>query len=97
MKIDISSDAEIDLEEAFWFYERQATGLGAHFRKCISSDIESLGDYAGIHEKAYGYHRSLSKRFPYAIYYETDGRSVLIVAVLDQRRNPSWIERRLGS
>jgi hypothetical protein len=36
-----------------------------------------------------------AKRFPIAIYYECDGTSVTVVAVLDARRNPSWIERKL--
>lgn len=34
----------------------------------IFSDIDSLQLYAGIHLKAFGYFRLLSKRFPYAVY-----------------------------
>jgi hypothetical protein len=42
-----------------------------------------------------GFHRLLSKRFPFAIYYERRADEVLIHAVLDCRRNPAWIRRRL--
>jgi hypothetical protein len=37
----------------------------------------------------------LSKRFPYAIYYEMKDEIVYIVAVLPMRRNPAWIKSQL--
>ena len=66
MIVNISSDAEDDIAEGFWFYERQSAGLGDYFRSSIIADIESLAFYGGVHEVEYGYHRSLSKRFPFA-------------------------------
>jgi plasmid stabilization system protein ParE len=96
MNVHISSDAEADLIEGYWFYERQSPGLGEYFRSCLISDIESLAYHAGIHEVAFDYHRSLSKRFPFTIYYHIEGDSATVVAVLDARRNPQWIRKRLG-
>ncbi len=92
MIVRISSDAERDVAEAFWFYESQATGLGSYFRNGIFADIESLASYGGIHEQVAGYHRCLSRRFPFSIYYRVDDE---VVAVLDVRRSPSWIRTRL--
>ena len=40
-------------------------------------------------------HRSLSKRFPFAIYYHVEADVVRVRAILDCRRNPSWIRRRV--
>jgi plasmid stabilization system protein ParE len=94
--ISISSDAEDDLIDGYWFYERQHPGLGDYFRSCLIADIESLAFYAGIHEVVFGSHRLLSKRFPFCIYYVLSGNSVLVVAVLDARRNPLWTRQRLG-
>jgi hypothetical protein len=55
----------------------------------LFSDIDSLVLYAGIHRKQFGYHRLLSKRFPFAIYYQMEAASVAIVfRVLDCRQNP---------
>jgi hypothetical protein len=96
MIVSISSDAEADLVEGFWFYERQSSGLGEYFRSCLIADIESLAYYGGIHRISFGYHRALSKRFPFCIYYGQSGDTVLVVAVLDARRGPSWIRKRLG-
>lgn len=73
---------QADLADGFWFYERQLSGLGDYFRSCLIADIEALAYYAGIHETVYGYHRSLSKTFPFAIYYRVDDDAVTVVAVL---------------
>ena len=35
MIVSISSDAEADLAEGYWFYERQSPGLGDYFRSCF--------------------------------------------------------------
>jgi hypothetical protein len=51
--------------------------------------------YAGIHSKAYGYHRMLAERFPFAIYYDVDEQEIRVRAVLDCRRDPKWIRSRL--
>ena len=95
MIVCISSDAEHDLVEGFWFYERQEVGLGDYFRSCLVSDIESLAYFGGIHEIIDGYHRVLSKRFPFGVYYEVSGEILTVVAVLDMRRDPSWIRAQL--
>jgi plasmid stabilization system protein ParE len=95
MIVRVSSDAEADIIEGFWFYERQSLGLGDYFRDCILADIESLAWLGGVHGTAYGYQRVLSKRFPFVIYYEAHSEHVTVVAVLDARRDPSWIRDRL--
>lgn len=97
MKIHITEEAELDLADGFWFYERQTQGLGDYFRSSLIADIDSLAFFAGIHEQVFGYHRSLSKRFPFGIYYQVDNETVTVIAVLDCRRRPSWIRRRLQS
>jgi len=42
MIVSISSDAEADIAESHWFYERQSPGLGAYFRSCLIAAIESF-------------------------------------------------------
>jgi len=52
--------------------------------------------FAGLHPKPVGgFHRTLSKRFPFAIYYDLSGDMAVIVAVLDCRQNPASIRSRL--
>lgn len=95
MRIEILDEAQQDLIEGFYFYEDRETGIGAYFLDCLFSDIDSLLVYAGIHQIVFGYHRCLSKRFPFAIYYTVAQDLVRVHAILDCRRNPTWIRRRL--
>ena len=92
MKLRILDTASQDLTDGYRFYEKQETGLGAYFLDSLFSDIDSLQLYAGIHAVFFEcYHRALSKRFPFAIYYRLVDQEVLIYAVLDCRSNPAWI------
>ncbi|MEQ1830716.1 MAG: hypothetical protein ABL921_32495 [Pirellula sp.] len=61
------------------------------FRDSLIADIESLAYFGGIHETVDGFQRSLSRRFPFGIYYTVDGEFVTVVAILDLRREPLWI------
>jgi plasmid stabilization system protein ParE len=98
MKIRLLSSALDDLSEGWLFYEKQGEGLGEYFFDSLFSDIDSLVLYAGIHPKFFGYHRLLSKRFPYAIYYKIENESVVVVfRVLDLRRDPAKIRLSLKS
>ena len=95
MRIRILSSAVKDLHAGRLFYERQGEGLGAYFFDSLFSDIDSLALYAGINEKVLGYHRLLSKRFPYAVYYTIDENMAIVWRVLDLRRNPDRTQRAL--
>jgi len=95
MRVRILSVAEEDLEEGFRFYESQLPCLGSYFLDSLYSDIESLAYFGGIHQIVFGYHRQLSKRFPFAVYYRIIDDVVVVFAVLDCRRNPSWTRERL--
>jgi len=95
MIIRIHEHARQDLLVGHNFYEESKAGLGAYFIESLMSDIDSLQLFAGIHSIHFGYFRMLSKRFPFAIFYEFDGEMVLIEAVIDCRRDPEWIESRL--
>ena len=51
--------------------------------------------YGGIHEIEYGFHRALAKRFPFCVYYMLSQGVVVVVAIIDARRDPLWIRQRL--
>ena len=95
MKVRILSPAERDLEDGYRFYESQSLSLGSYFLDSLYSDIDSLSYFGGIHQVVFGYLRQLSKRFPFAIYYRIIDGAVVVFAVLDCRRDPSWIRERL--
>lgn len=93
----ISSDALSDLNEGFMFYEQQDPGLGDYFTSCLRSDIEELRVTGGVHRIVHRQlHRSLSRVFPYGIFYTSEGDSVKVFAVVDLRRDPDFIRRHLN-
>ena len=96
MKLRILDAASRDLVEGYRFYEKQQAGLGEYFLDSLYADIDSLQLYAGVHAVFFGqYHRALSRRFPFAIYYKLNDYEILIYAVLDCRRSPAWIRERM--
>ena len=86
----ILDDVPSDLRDGKSFYDERETGVGDYFWDSIIADIESLVLYAGIHPRECGLHRMLSRRFPYAVYYEIFDNVAYVVAVLPMRRNPKW-------
>ena len=95
MRVQVLDEATADLADGFRFYERQADSLGNYFLDSLWSDIQSLRIFGGIHAIQYGYHRLISKRFPFAVYYRIEDGVVRVRAVLDCRRDPLWISDRL--
>ena len=88
MKIEISADAELDIENGYWFYEFQELGVGDYFRSSIYADIDSLIIHGGSHVLVEGYHRKVCTIFPFAIYYEMTGTdALLIVSIIGQRED----------
>lgn len=96
IRIRISDDALDDLNHGFLLYEVQEAGLGDYFTSCLRADIEGLRITGGIHRIVHAdYHRLLSRVFPYGIFYTKEGDAVTVWVVLDLRRDPEWIARRL--
>jgi hypothetical protein len=95
MKIEILNRAHEDFVDGFQFYEKQREGLGRYFIDSLMADIESLNLYAGIHVNQWGYHRMIARRFPFAVYYQIEEEVIQIHAVIDCRRSPVWIRKRL--
>ncbi|MEO5959490.1 MAG: type II toxin-antitoxin system RelE/ParE family toxin [Opitutaceae bacterium] len=95
MKIAISRSADRDLIAGFRFYESRSPGVGHYFLDSLFADIDSLVLHAGVHRQIAGFHRALSRHFPFAIYYKIEDDTVRVRRVLDCRKDPSWISRQL--
>ena|SRR5437868_15200380 len=95
MTIRILASARDDLVDGWNFYEEREQGTGDYFLQCLFEDIALLKDTAGLHRMVQGFHRSLSRRFPYAVYYLLHENEVRIHAVLDCRSNPKKIRQKL--
>jgi plasmid stabilization system protein ParE len=97
MRVELRVEAREDLANAAAFYEDHREGLGDYFIDCLFIDLASLESQAGIHEAVHGLHRKLAGRFPFAIYYRVTEHVIDVIAILDCRRDPDSIARRLDS
>ena len=95
-EIIVLDEAVEDLVFGKRFYDAKEFGIGDYFVDSILSDLASLKIYAGIHPNYFGYMRMLSKRFPFAIYYEISDRIARVVGVLDMRMHPDTIRNTLN-
>jgi hypothetical protein len=93
----LSEDAVTDIESGRDFYDLNSEKAGDYFVSGILSDLESLSFYAGIHPRVFGFYRMLSRRFPFAIYYEINKDQVWVTGVFDMRRQPEGIVEKLKS
>jgi plasmid stabilization system protein ParE len=91
----IRPEAELDLEDAFEWYESQAPGLGSEFVRAIDNCISAIGRsplaYHVIYKQA---RRALVRRFPYSIFYLFEEDTIFVIACFHSKRNPNtWQDR----
>lgn len=96
MKVAIGAPAVADLKKGYRFYEKREKGAGRYFIDSLLIEIDSLKWTAGIHARHFvRFHRMLSRRFPFAIYYRLEGETAQVMAVVDLRRQPAWIQKKM--
>ena len=70
---------------------------GAVFLRCLDTAFGQLRRFpesgARFHE---GYRRLLVPRFPFGIFYAVESRGVVVAGVIDIRRDPEAVLRRLS-
>ncbi len=97
MNVELRDEAREDLVKGATFYGAQQWGLDDYFLKSLREDLQKLETTGGIHERYGGFHRSLSERCPFAIYYLVRDEKVDVVAILDCRGDSSALDARLGT
>lgn len=98
MKVHIRPGARSDILDAAFFYDGQEPGLGDEVVDFLEEQIHDLKNFGAIHPLVLGFHRAvLQGRFPhYSVYYTIEKDGLHVRAVLDQRRDPRRIRRRLS-
>jgi plasmid stabilization system protein ParE len=92
----LAPEAELDISEAYIWYEVRRAGLGEEFLSSVDACLESIRRRPEMYPAVYeGYRRSLIRRFPYAVFYEESEAVVTIYAVFHTSRDPDKWRRRL--
>jgi plasmid stabilization system protein ParE len=91
----VRPEAEVELTEAFDWYEDRVPGLGSEFLLCVDAVFRAIlrspQQYPHAHRTV---RRALTRRFPYEIFFVEDDERLVVLSVFHARRDPkSWQER----
>jgi len=98
MNVQYLEPAVAELYEAISFYNIQRQGLGLEFAKEVQDTIERIKQNPEAWTTVYRSKRArrcLTNRFPYGIIYQIRDNTIMIVAVMHQRRRPQTWQSRL--
>lgn len=95
-RIQILPRAVEDAYGAKLWYDDQRQGLGDEFEQALEAAFRTISRFPELYPSVLrDVRRCLLGRFPYGIYYEIVGESVLIVAVFHVSRDPESLADRL--
>ena len=93
--LSIRKEAEVDIAEAYQYYESCRTDLGSDFVLCIEESLARIQKNPKQYERIYKrVHRALVRRFPFGIYYVIDQENISVIGVLHARKNPLHLQSR---
>ena len=96
MKTRFLSTAEHELKEAIKFYESAPIGLGVEFLAEVESTLNLIESFplawTSLSSRT---RRCRIHRFPYGLFYQLREQEILIVSVMDLRRDPKRWEQYL--
>lgn len=93
----ILGGAEMELAEAFDWYEEQAPGLGGDFILAVDATFRAIvrnPNQFPVHYRSA--RRAVLRRFPYCVYFHVDEKRVVVLSVFHARRDPRHWEERAG-
>lgn len=90
------ASADADIQTAYEYYEHSQPGRGDVFLSCLDAALGRLRIFPEIAPVIHGsYRRLLVANFPYGIFYSLEGGRLIVIAVMDLRRDPQSVLRRL--
>jgi addiction module RelE/StbE family toxin len=85
----VQSEAVIDIQEAFEWYEMKLEGLGFDFIEEVENGFEKISIHPQYYTSiAVDFRRYKIKRFPYLIVYEIEDDAVVVNSVRHGSRKP---------
>lgn len=94
-EIELSDDAEIDLDNSFEFYKQDNPNVANTFFKEVDLSFKKIKEnpesfpIIGLSIRKY-----VLKKFPFIVYYKIDKYTIQIIAIFHTSRNPEIWRRR---
>ena len=96
-RLDVSSEAELEIFEAALRYERERQGLGFRFEAQVNTVFERVLEnpfqFPVIEQDV---RRALVRDFPSGVFFTAEANLITVLAVLHLRRHPDTSKRRGG-
>jgi plasmid stabilization system protein ParE len=91
-RLEVSSEAELEIFEAALRYEREREGLGFRFEAQVDTVfarlLENPFQFPAVDE---GARRALVRDFPYGVFFTAEADIITVLAVLHLHRHPdAW-------
>ena len=95
MRVNWHPEAEREMIEAAWFYDRRVAGLGSDFLDAIDAAVDEItADPERFEVVENEIRRHRVKRFTYCVYYRFVADSVRILVVKHHSRHPDYWKHR---
>jgi len=95
LKLIVRPEAEVEMAEAFDWYEERVSGLGSDFLLNVDAAFHAIlrnpHQFPLVHKNL---HRALIRRFPYQIFFLHEEHRIVVLAVFHAKHNPTrWMRR----
>ena len=96
MEIIFRPAAEIELREAYHWYETRAPGLGTEFMRCVDACLQIIRCQPEIYPVTHRQARQgVLRRFPYSVLYLVSSERIVVISVFHSSRDPKIWKRHL--
>jgi hypothetical protein len=99
-ELNISEEAELDIDEIFVWYEEQQENLGYKFIVELKALLKDIA-YRPMSFKIFqeiddiNIHVALFQKFPYLVYFSIESNVITILLIISASRNPDYILKRI--
>ncbi len=95
-RIKISEEAELDLDDAYQWYESQVNQLGSEFIRVVDQNLALIQKNPFAYQIIYSnVRRKILPRFPYGLFYIIQDNIIFIFACFHVNRDPKQWQKRL--
>lgn len=93
--IEISDEAEIDLDESYQCYSEKSLKVAYSFYKQINLSLNDIKQHPGFFPIVYkNVRKYIIKKFPFVIYYQLIDSVIRVIALFHTSRDPEiWNDR----
>lgn len=89
-------DVRDDIKSSYQWYERQAEGLGEDFLKELEASFKHIAETPELYSVMKPpIRRCVLQKFPFSVLYRIRTDVIYVVAVMHNRRKPSYWHKRL--